>query len=45
MKKMIICVAFLSLAFLLASCKTFDDGMSGMKKSFPGKEAPNSTSK
>jgi len=44
MKKLIPCVILLLLPLLFGSCQTFDDGMSSMKKSFPGKESPDSAS-
>ena len=45
MKKMVLCVAILLLPLLFSSCATVDDGMGSMKKSFPGKENPNSPPK
>ncbi|MCL1926933.1 MAG: hypothetical protein FWF95_07355 [Syntrophorhabdaceae bacterium] len=44
MKKLIPCVIFLLLPLLFGACQTVDDGMSSMKKSFPGKESPSDTS-
>jgi len=44
MKKLIPCVIFLLLPLLFGSCQTVDDGMSSMKKSFPGKESPDNSS-
>ncbi len=37
MRKWTALILLLAISLLLGSCATFDDGMSSMKKSFPGR--------